>query len=317
MFRFTLLITLLVGITLLQPPTAARAAPPRQFEGAISAPRANSPLQGLVSIQGTANHPEFWKYEVRVALGLNPNAPDESWIRVLVSEQRVTNGQLAVWDTTAVPDGSYILRLRVVRLDGNWQDFDVSPITVANSVPVVPPTNTPVPPTATVPETPTVAASFTPSATPGVFGTLTPFATFTPSNNSPTLAPTQTVGPGTPTVGPGTPTVSTGGVATLTPSQSQPETFPTPIVIDAPTIIVASTTATPTRTGGVAAVVATPGQSSSDDNSLGLPELPTELADIETGFLADAVTTGISITIGAFLIIGLIVLIRTLAGIRR
>src|SRR5262245_38962315 len=103
----------LITLSLLLP-AGARGAPPLQFQGSISSPRANAVLRGQVSIEGTADHPDFWKYEVRVAAGQNPGGvPDDQWFRLVVQEQRVLGGQLAVWNTTSVPDGVYTLRLRV------------------------------------------------------------------------------------------------------------------------------------------------------------------------------------------------------------
>lgn len=276
----TLTILALLFITLGISATYALAAPPRQFEGFVSSPRANAVVRGVVSIEGTANHPEFQKYEVRLAPGLNPNISDDQWIRLNISEAAVVNGQLAVWDSTAVSDGAYILRLRVVRRDSNYQDVDIAPINVANSAPpTVAPTETPV-------ETPTPLESPTP---------LVPGATITSV---------------------GTP----GSVATLAPSGTLPAsgTLPpstdpnsTPILIDQPTIIVSTNTPDPNAVAVVPAPTRNPSTSSSEeDNPFGIPGLPTEMPTLEAGTFTDPLLYGAAGTVGVFVVIGLLYLIR-------
>ena len=127
------------------------AEPPQQSELAlISYPADNEVVRGEVSITGSAVHPSFERFQVTYAP--EPVTSNDQWI--LIGQERtdqVVNGQLAVWDTTAIPDGSYSLRLRVVRLDGNYSETEVKQIVVANAVP----TNTPTP-----------SASATPTVTP-------------------------------------------------------------------------------------------------------------------------------------------------------
>lgn len=129
----------LVGVLLAWYATTVGAAPALQTQIEVTSPRPNAVLRGTVSIQGTASHPDFWKYEVHFAPGLNPD--DSAWAVLLVREEAVINGQLAVWDTNTVPDGTYSLRLRVVRRDGNWEDLLIRPVNVQNTGPV--PTETP------------------------------------------------------------------------------------------------------------------------------------------------------------------------------
>jgi hypothetical protein len=127
-------------------------------EAVITSPRDRAVVRDKVSIQGTATHPEFWKYEV--AYGLEPN-PSDQWILIgVVHETQVIDNVLETWDTTLLPDGNYSLRLRVVRRDGNYQEYFVRQISVANTQPtdtptpeVTPtPTDTPTP----LPPTPTI-----------------------------------------------------------------------------------------------------------------------------------------------------------------
>ena len=102
----------LVGLTILAIFLFTTTPSYAQVQAEITSPRPNAILRGTVSIQGTASVPDFWKYEVQFAPGLNP--PNNAWSVLIVREEPVINGQLAVWDTTTVPDGTYTLRLRVV-----------------------------------------------------------------------------------------------------------------------------------------------------------------------------------------------------------
>ncbi|MGC8880411.1 MAG: hypothetical protein ACP5R2_14440 [Anaerolineae bacterium] len=131
------------------------AAPPSQEALAIITSPTNAAIvRGQVPIMGSATHPAFQFYKVEFAR--EPvTGGDEVWSIIgAIVEQPVINGQLTVWDTRQVPDGSYSLRLRVVRIDGNYDEAFVRQIVVANAQPERPT------------ETPTPAASPTPTITP-------------------------------------------------------------------------------------------------------------------------------------------------------
>ena len=150
-------------------------------QSGITYPPETEVLRGSVQIKGTAVHPDFWKYELAAA----PQGT-QNWFYIAGAETPVQNGVLGVWDTRTVPDGPYTIRLRVVRRDGNYDEYFVQNVTVANTAPVATPTPevtptptatpTPKPPTATpvqlTPDipTPTPAPTATPEAgavTPG------------------------------------------------------------------------------------------------------------------------------------------------------
>jgi hypothetical protein len=155
----------------------ALAAPPNQGDLAlITLPQNNAIVRGLVSIQGSATHPQFQFYKVEYS---REPVTDDNWVIIgAIREQQIVDGQLEVWDSTLVPDGSYTLRLRVVRLDGNYSEYSVIQVVVANAQPTETPTPaesptptvspTPLPPTPTIiieqPALPTSAA--TPLPTP-------------------------------------------------------------------------------------------------------------------------------------------------------
>jgi hypothetical protein len=105
-------------------------------------------------------------------VGANP----ASWVFVAAFNAPVVNGLLYEWNTVGLPDGVYTLRLRAVKLDGNYDETRVT-VKVDNS-------STPTP-TATATETPV------PPATPTPFVTVAPAITVVPTS---TPAPTPTPG---------------------------------------------------------------------------------------------------------------------------
>ncbi|MXZ46047.1 MAG: hypothetical protein F4Z08_03485 [Chloroflexi bacterium] len=93
----------------------------------ISSPGASAAVSGTVTIGGRAISPEFVSYAVEWGRGATP----DSWLRLHESDEPVNAGVLARWDTTALTDGSYTLR---VRLDDEQrgQLWYAVPVTVAN-----------------------------------------------------------------------------------------------------------------------------------------------------------------------------------------
>jgi hypothetical protein len=139
--------------------TGALAAPLAQGDLAvITSPQNNAIVRGLVPIQGSATHSQFQFYKVEYA---REPVTGDNWVIIgAIHEQQVVDGQLEVWDTTQVPDGSYSLRLRVVKIDGNYNEAFVVQVVVANAQPTETPTpaETPIPtitPTP-LPPTPTI-----------------------------------------------------------------------------------------------------------------------------------------------------------------
>jgi hypothetical protein len=152
----------------------------------VTAPTNGAVVRGQVPILGSAAHAQFQFYKVEFAR--EPPGGDETWgIVGAIHQQPVVGGQLEVWDTTRIPDGSYALRLRVVKLDGNYDEAFVVQIVVANTQPLLPtetatlspeqltPTKTPTP----LPPTPTIVIEQpelpTEQAIPGI--TRTPLPT--------------------------------------------------------------------------------------------------------------------------------------------
>ena len=179
-------VLLLIGILLAALPARGAYAQPT---GQITSPRDRAAVRGLVPIEGSATHPDFQKYEVHY--GPEPN-PGDQWTPIQGSPFTVpvVQGRLGLWDTTIIPDGVYSLRLRVVRLDGNYEEYFVRSIQVSNSSP----TETPTPR-----DTPTPAApTNTPQPTSTVVIAVPTILSPTPRPSStplPTAPPTDTPEP--------------------------------------------------------------------------------------------------------------------------
>jgi hypothetical protein len=182
-------ILLALGLLLLVAPTVQLvAAPPQgplaQVSGQVSSPRDRATVRGLVPIEGSATHTQFQKYEVHY--GPEPN-PADQWTPVGRSPFTVpvVQGRLALWDTTIIPDGLYSLRLRVVRLDGNYDEYFVRGVQVANTRPTETPTPAATPtraePTDTPAPTPTVVIGVPTVSSPTPKPTATPLPTAPPT----------------------------------------------------------------------------------------------------------------------------------------
>lgn len=125
----------------------------------ISSPASNSVVQGSVQITGSADYPSFQFYILEVS----PEPVTDQWqIIGEIHEQPVIDGVLETWDTTRLPDGSYTIRLRVVRLDGNYSEGFSQQVVVANAQPI--PTDTPTP--TSVEAEPTRLPTVTPTSLP-------------------------------------------------------------------------------------------------------------------------------------------------------
>jgi hypothetical protein len=104
----------------------------------ITRPAAGEAIFGLVTIEGSADHPSFVSYELSFAY--QPN-PEDTWFPVMESIQTpVSEGRLGIWDTTGITDGTYQLRLRVWLKNGNALEAFVPDLRVRNIIPTETPT---------------------------------------------------------------------------------------------------------------------------------------------------------------------------------
>jgi len=126
-------------------------------------------LRGQVNIIGSTNVPDFVLAQLDFAYA-SASQPAAAWFPLQALSQPVFDTPIYTWDTTAITDGDYILRLRVFSGDGSFQEVTV-PITLQNDTL---PTPTPAPTFTSHPEEVTVliptsfllAASPTPTDLP-------------------------------------------------------------------------------------------------------------------------------------------------------
>ena len=122
--------------------SSAWAAPMAQEQRPVIAqPEPDAVVRGVVQIVGTATHPQFQRYELYYTPW--PVVSDNAWIFIGADAhyQQQPLGLLGTWDSRAVPDGAYALRVRVVKADSNYYDSDPRRVVVANNS--VPETATP------------------------------------------------------------------------------------------------------------------------------------------------------------------------------
>jgi len=173
-----LLLGMLVLLSMAMPAWAGPLAIP-SLQGAhavITSPEPVTVLRGSVPVSGTAVHPEFQRYELYFRL-----EPGATWVFIGDAHfQQVDDGLLGVWDTTSLTDGTYSLRLRVVRLDGNYDETVVRQLLVANAQPT---------------ETSTPEVSPTPTDTPTPLPPTPTIVVELPVIPTPTSRPTPTPGP--------------------------------------------------------------------------------------------------------------------------
>jgi hypothetical protein len=106
----------------------------------IASPQAGDVLRGQVNIVGSMDVPGFSSAELAFSYASNPA---DSWFTIQTFPQPVKDPTLAVWDTTTLTDGDYVLHLRVFLQDGSSQDVVVSDLKIRNDTP--PATDVPTP----------------------------------------------------------------------------------------------------------------------------------------------------------------------------
>jgi len=145
----------------------------------ITTPSGGEAVQGQVAISGASGIPGFFYYELSFAY---TGVTTGTWFLIEESFNPVQNGPLATWDTFAITDGTYDLRLLVTLVDASQMETIVRGVRVRNY---------------TLVETSTPAPSLTPTNAPTTDQT----QAFT-SPDAPTITPSPTGTPHTPTVTP-------------------------------------------------------------------------------------------------------------------
>ena len=140
---------------------AAQDVPPL----AITSPAPDEVLRGQVTITGKMDFPGFLSAGLDFAYASDPTG---TWFNIQTFLQPLTDSTLAVWDTTSITDGDYVLRLQVSFEDGSVQEVTV-PVRVGNDLQPTPtpePTATPEPDAVLIPTPFLLAASPTPTDLP-------------------------------------------------------------------------------------------------------------------------------------------------------
>ncbi len=169
------------------------AAPLSQAQVQITSPSPNQEVRGQAAIIGSASVAGFQYYKIEYGVGSNPS----DWALVdRMFDVPVINNHLGTWNTNAVPDGVYSLRLRAVKQDGNYEEYLVRGVVVANTRPTQTPTVT----TTATPTGPTPAG--TPTGTPPP-GATSESGAPSPTAMQTTSAPEGVIAPptATPTIG--------------------------------------------------------------------------------------------------------------------
>jgi hypothetical protein len=91
----------------------------------ITSPKPGDQVQGSVTLQGTANIPNFGFYKYEYA----PIGSD-IWATIVANNKPIQDGNLGSWDTSAIATGDYQLRLVVTDNQGSELPACVIPLRV-------------------------------------------------------------------------------------------------------------------------------------------------------------------------------------------
>lgn len=139
-------------------------AQPTYAQAGITEPAAGAAVSGDVVIMGSAVIDPFQKYELHYKL--EPSG-DDAYIYFAGATTPIVNGQLGVWQASGLPAGTYSLRLRVVKVDGNYAEYFTPNISV-NQGAAASTEPTPTPTSSEPTPTPIPTATFTPAPQPTV-----------------------------------------------------------------------------------------------------------------------------------------------------
>jgi hypothetical protein len=101
---------------------ANNAAPVLAFTppAGISSPKPGESIQGVVEFVGTVPAQDLLRWELYWAPG-----DSDKWQFLVTDDKPTNNGVLARLDLSQLPSGSYDFRLRVVRTDTKYTDYDI------------------------------------------------------------------------------------------------------------------------------------------------------------------------------------------------
>ena len=147
-----LIVAVLMSLGLIAAAVALAAPSAQEPRPVLAQPEQDAAVRGVVQLVGTAVHPQFQRYDLRFTTWPLTCDNDNCWSVIGDAHyQQQPLGLLGTWDSRSVPDGTYVLRVRVVKQDGNYLDSDLRRVLVANT---------------RLPDTPTPAISNTPTTVP-------------------------------------------------------------------------------------------------------------------------------------------------------
>jgi hypothetical protein len=153
---------LLLALALLITPFLSGVMPAFQ-PPEVNSPRPGDVLRGVVEVQGTVPGENLGSYDV--SFGYADDVSD-SWFIISTGQAEVTNGVLAEWDTTAIADDIYRLRVQVFYQEGDPEVIIVENLRVRNYTPVETRTAEPGKPIEVNPVSTNTTAPEKPAATP-------------------------------------------------------------------------------------------------------------------------------------------------------
>jgi hypothetical protein len=128
-----LLITALPHQSIVQTGVFGNIQPGGVVTAAIDSPTTGQAVQGAVVVQGSNAVDGFQSYEIDFTDAGDPN---QSWIPIQNSTEPIQDGIMAVWDTSAIADGDYNLRLLIFKTDGSRSEATVRGVLVRNNTPL-------------------------------------------------------------------------------------------------------------------------------------------------------------------------------------
>lgn len=125
----TKLMIFAVVIALLGPFASVTPARAQSDENGITKPLSGATISDITPIQGIADDPAFLKWQLDL---LPEGKAEQANFLALGRSSRPTVATFTSLDTTLYPDGEYVLRLRVVREDTNYNEYFTA-VTIDNS----------------------------------------------------------------------------------------------------------------------------------------------------------------------------------------
>ncbi|MEM7124876.1 MAG: hypothetical protein AAF702_01030 [Chloroflexota bacterium] len=158
-----------------------------QSSAGITSPAAGSSVSGSFPVMGTAVIEPFQRYEIYIKQ--EPNG-DDAYIYIAGGTEQIVNGQLGVLDANAFAPGIYTIRLRVVKLDGNYGEYFAPNISINQDVEPTPTATSDEP---TVTPIPTVTFTPAPQPTPNLGQVEQPQVQGVAPTDTPTTEPVAAV----------------------------------------------------------------------------------------------------------------------------